>query len=85
MASEPFEVTDDKGNTVTGTIDVFRDPMVPTLIPEVNTTCILDTRMRISSISTRERLARLIATHSAGRCKMRLRKPNKVWNQGTSP
>ena len=27
MASEPFEVTDDKGNTVTGTIDIFRDPL----------------------------------------------------------
>lgn len=29
MASEPFEVTDDKGNTVTGTVDVFSRPLSP--------------------------------------------------------
>jgi hypothetical protein len=33
MASEPFEVTDDKGNTVTGTVDVFRDPNGPYFDP----------------------------------------------------
>jgi hypothetical protein len=33
MTSEPFEVTDDKGNTVTGTIDVFRDPKGPYFDP----------------------------------------------------
>src|SRR5882724_1862856 len=34
MASEPFEVTDDKGNTVTGTVDVFRDPKGPYFDPK---------------------------------------------------
>lgn len=29
MASEPFEVTDDNGITVTGTVDVYRDPNGP--------------------------------------------------------
>jgi hypothetical protein len=27
MASEPFEATDDNGNTVTGTVEVFRHPV----------------------------------------------------------
>lgn len=34
MTSEPFEVTDDKGNTVTGTVDVFRDPKGPYYDPK---------------------------------------------------
>ncbi|MBR1152711.1 hypothetical protein [Bradyrhizobium sp. JYMT SZCCT0428] len=34
MASEPFEVTDDKGNTVTGTVDVFRDANGPYFDPK---------------------------------------------------
>jgi hypothetical protein len=29
MASEPFEATDDNGNTVTGTVEVFRHPKGP--------------------------------------------------------
>jgi len=34
MTSEAFEVTDDKGNTVTGTVDVFRDPKGPYFDPK---------------------------------------------------
>jgi hypothetical protein len=34
MASEPFEATDDKGNTVTGTVDVYRDPKGPYFDPK---------------------------------------------------
>jgi len=33
MASEPFEATDDNGNTVTGTVEVFRDPKGPYFDP----------------------------------------------------
>jgi hypothetical protein len=33
MASEPFEATDDNGNTVTGTVEVFRHPKGPYFDP----------------------------------------------------